>query len=145
MLYHHGCGGTISIDLSKTISWKSPSISIHPEGIKIGVTEIKSITEVNPNNVTFICDKCNEEELDIKNLEKFADMECPICGGKTSLEDLMIARNGFCLCNSCLKIARGDKTTKRERILRNLMYFNLQNSRMEFTPISNMVVKKINF
>lgn len=145
MLYHRDCGGQISIDITNIITWKSPSVSLQPEGIKIGVTEFRSTTELDTSRATFCCEKCDERNLPMEKMEEFADMECPICGEKTPINQLMISRTGLSLCPSCLKIAKGEKSTKKERILKVLKYFNLEGTGLTFKPFSEMVTKRIIF
>lgn len=145
MLYHRDCGGSISIDITNIITWKSPSISIQPEGIKVGVTEIRSISELDTSRATFCCEKCGQKNLPLEKLDDFADIDCPVCGDKTPITELMVARNGLSLCPSCLKIAKGEKATKKERIIKVIKYFNLEGARLVFKPYSEMVTKKIIF
>lgn len=145
MLYHRNCGGQISVDITNIILWKSPSISIQPEGIKIGVTEIRSTSELDTSRATFCCEKCEEKNLPLSELEKFADTECPICGEKTPITEFMISKSGLGLCSSCLKVAKGEKTTKKTRILNTLKFFNLEGARLTFQPFSEMVMKRIIF
>jgi len=144
LFLHKGCEGKISIDIMKAFTWKSPSIVLAPEGVKIGVTEFRGGTS-KKGDMIFTCEECGE----VISSKQFAEelvMECMICGETHSIEEMGTCRQLQCVCENCRNILSGKVLPKNSKERDTVKFLFLGSmSEIQFIPVSKILEKSVIF
>lgn len=145
IFYHKGCGGVMSIDILKSFTWKSPSITLTPDGLKIGVTEFRG-TSGKKNGVAFSCNKC-DKEISIADAGSELELECTVCQKKFSIEHVSNNRQLQCVCDDCQQVLTGKKepTTARQKDFVKYIFLGAKQKDISFVPVTTILDKSVSF
>ena len=142
---HKGCGGSFSVEILKVFTWRSPSISLTEDGLKIGVSEFRANPNRKSGGPSFVCDKC-EEVVAFADMKKEAEMTCQLCQEEFPVEEMGRCRQLQCVCESCQKVLTGNKQATSPVVQKAIQYIFLGiNSDIKFTKITDILSKPVNF
>lgn len=144
LFLHKDCGGHFYVDISTAFEWNTPSLSIQPEGISIGVTEFRSI-KLSGNGPSLRCDKCGKS-FSFSASIKTTEVTCFICGDVVPVSEAGTARQILCACKTCQDIINGKEKPANPRQERVVEFIFLGNAgRISFTPLSDLLKRSIKF
>ena len=135
-LKHKKCRGSLAINLTDRFSISSPGIGISPEGITIGVLEIK---EKSPkkNSIVLHCLKCSKdmESSEIESVEYC----CIFCREIVPAENVFFSHQMGGTCGNCLAVLRGEKKTDNPELMNLLSCFLLPKEGFEFVSLASIL------
>lgn len=102
------CGGNLIMEITDMFSIKTPSLSITPEGIYVGVVELGLAGYKKPTFM-FCCEKCGDT---IKK-EKFEEeivVTCMICRMNKPLGEISTCNQISSICADCVQCLGADNT-----------------------------------
>lgn len=134
---HNKCGGNLFLDLSGLLCLKTPSLSISPEGITVGVSEIQYNKKAQPS---FSCDKCGKS-VACTNSEEIM-VECSLCGNFVESPNISNCFQIPACCESCKNQLSG-KEKPSDKIARIAEYLVLPKG-LNFIPYSELLKKRFN-
>lgn len=144
ILLHRKCGGKISVDILRAFSWKSPSVVLSPDGVKIGVTEFRGGVS-KKGEMVFTCEECGEE-LARDDFADTLEMECQVCNMKKSVKNMANCRQLQCVCDDCQAVLTGDEEPENQRQKAIVEYIFLgKRGEVIFTPILKILEKSVVF
>jgi len=110
-LLHKNCGGRIVVDITGIFGVRAPAPTVTPQGIDVGVIEI--FKRKSAQNITLCCMSC---EKSISSVD-FDDVltECEVCHTAYNIVALQSAPSISCVCENCLNILKGKKTSVPSR------------------------------
>jgi hypothetical protein len=138
-LKHRKCMGSLAVNLTNRFTISSPSIAISPEGMTIGVLEIKEKGS-NAGNMSLICLKCSKD-VDSQDTDSMVS-RCVFCGEINPIENIFFSHQIGGTCGNCLKILRGESTKNENPELVNLLScFSLPKEGFDFVSLATIMKK----
>lgn len=137
ILRHKDCGGNLVLNIAGMFTFKTPSLAISPDGIKVGVIEFQAKSR---GNATLCCDKC-DGEISTKDSKEIL-VRCSVCGLYRPVEEVSSSYQINCLCNSCGDMLSG-KTQATETVKRIAHYLYVKPGDIKLEPFANILSKKI--
>ena len=142
---HAGCGGNIYVDISKAFEWPTPSLTITPEGISVGVTEFRVKRQSKKSGPVLRCDTCEEEWL-LQEAVEHVEADCQICGDTKPIAQMGNNRQVQCACKSCQDVIMGVKSPENERQRRVMEFIFFGNTKsISFVSFADILSKPIRF
>lgn len=140
---HADCGGELILDVAAMFSFRTPSLSISPEGITVGVLELESRRTKNALP-TFCCAKCSEN-IALKDFKEIETM-CLVCRGYKSVGISYISRELSCICSDCKKALENPRSAGiSESVKRVLTYINTPTRGFSFVKFTDVLEMKLKF
>lgn len=144
MFFHKECGGEMHVDILKSFTWKTPSVVLTPDGLRLGVTEFRG-TSGKKDGAAFSCSKCGEE-VPLNQAGKCLELECSVCKEHFPVDKMMTCRQIQCVCETCQKVLTGkeEPTTPRQTELVKYLFLGKQKD-ITFTSVTTILSKSVMF
>ena len=112
MFRHKKCGGTVILNMSKSMLLVSPGCYISPKGISPGAMEIQKLAK---GLCGYLCLKCNADfTTDLSDVESM----CMTCNEWFPVADVNVTEYITIICDTCLEALMGTVVPKDEVLKR---------------------------
>lgn len=136
----HGakCGGTLSPDVTHRFSFVSPGISATPDGVSLGVMEIKEIP--GTSSLKFRCGKC-QQSLAPEDDEKVIVTQCMFCRKNRPINSVWVSHPFYAVCETCKETLMGEREAESPEIAEIMSFYLVAKSSMKFVLLSDILKK----
>ncbi|RPJ76483.1 MAG: hypothetical protein EHM20_07395 [Alphaproteobacteria bacterium] len=140
VLKHHNCGGFLSFDISSMFNFKTPSFSINPDGISLGVFEIQTKRNWTAK---LVCSKCSKE-IEVTD-DREIEIQCPVCEKWYSPSKVGTSHELYALCTGCQKDLEKEGESSNPGVQRTKLYLKLPAKGVKFVSLAEVLKIRVSF
>lgn len=139
VLSHKNCGGYLYADVRDIFCIETPSISISPDGIFLGVLELNLASSKEPK-IKFRCGKCNST---LSNDSKDVYAKCLACSKIKEIAVMYTSKEIPCICEDCLESLREENDNPIPEHLLNIASWIRITKSIKVVKLTTILKKKV--
>lgn len=100
LLKHVGeCGGNLHVDITRMFTIRTPSVTITPRGIFVGVMELQKV-KGKDSTYELTCEKCSES-ISKEDFAEDAGVTCMVCRKTKPSDEVSCCEQIAAICHEC--------------------------------------------